>query len=220
MHLSVEGLRPWDWSYPVLQYLREWPTPTVVSSLSRVLSLNTNHPTTEGTSFTSTRRWWRECRHLERPFPTENFLGLGLLTRYGTFTHNEVPVPSFRFQVGLGHIWPRSVSLFGLFFLSDSVKSDRNPRSLLSLLSVLLSGRTRSHRTRVRGLFGLFFGFSHFWLKSVLHSKFFSSSGLGHFIRGSFCSSLRRRRFRDLYSVRAWLSRFPKRKIIIFLVPF
>ena len=32
MHLSVEGLRPWDWSYPVLQYLREWPTPTVVSS--------------------------------------------------------------------------------------------------------------------------------------------------------------------------------------------
>ena len=39
MHLSVEGLRPWDWSYLVLQYLREWPTPTVVSSLSRVLSL-------------------------------------------------------------------------------------------------------------------------------------------------------------------------------------
>ena len=38
MHLSVEGLRHWDWSYPVLQYLREWPTPTVVSSLSRVLS--------------------------------------------------------------------------------------------------------------------------------------------------------------------------------------
>ena len=38
MHLSVEGLRPWDWSYPVLQYLREWPTPTVVSSSSRVLS--------------------------------------------------------------------------------------------------------------------------------------------------------------------------------------
>ena len=38
MHLSVAGLRPWDWSYPVLQYLREWPTPTVVSSLSRVLS--------------------------------------------------------------------------------------------------------------------------------------------------------------------------------------
>ena len=30
MHLSVEGLRPWDWSYPVLQYLREWPTPTVI----------------------------------------------------------------------------------------------------------------------------------------------------------------------------------------------
>ena len=44
MHLSVEGLRPWDWSYPVLQYFREWPTPTVVSSLSRVLSLNTNQP--------------------------------------------------------------------------------------------------------------------------------------------------------------------------------
>ena len=44
MHLSVEGLRPWDWSYPVLQYLREWPTPTVVSSLSQVLSLNTNQP--------------------------------------------------------------------------------------------------------------------------------------------------------------------------------
>ena len=43
MHLSVEGLRPWDWSYPVLQYLREWPTPTVVSSLSRVLSLNTTN---------------------------------------------------------------------------------------------------------------------------------------------------------------------------------
>ena len=42
MHLSVEGLRPWDWWYPVLQYLREWPTPTVVSSLSRVLSINTN----------------------------------------------------------------------------------------------------------------------------------------------------------------------------------
>ena len=33
MHLSVEGLRPWDWSYPVLQYLREWPTPTVVYRL-------------------------------------------------------------------------------------------------------------------------------------------------------------------------------------------
>ena len=30
MHLNVEGLRPWDWSYPVLQYLREWPTPTVI----------------------------------------------------------------------------------------------------------------------------------------------------------------------------------------------
>ena len=30
MHLSVEGLRPWDWSYPVLQYLREWPTQTVI----------------------------------------------------------------------------------------------------------------------------------------------------------------------------------------------
>ena len=30
MHLSVEGLRPWDWSYPVLQYLREWLTPTVI----------------------------------------------------------------------------------------------------------------------------------------------------------------------------------------------
>ena len=30
MHLSVEGLRPWDWLYPVLQYLREWPTPTVI----------------------------------------------------------------------------------------------------------------------------------------------------------------------------------------------
>ena len=29
MHFSAEGLRPWDWSYPVLQYLREWPTPTV-----------------------------------------------------------------------------------------------------------------------------------------------------------------------------------------------
>ena len=28
--LSVEGLRLWDWSYPVLQYLREWPTPTVI----------------------------------------------------------------------------------------------------------------------------------------------------------------------------------------------
>ena len=28
MHLSVEGLRPWDES-PVLQYLREWPTPAV-----------------------------------------------------------------------------------------------------------------------------------------------------------------------------------------------
>ena len=26
IHLSVEGLRPWDWSYPVLQYFREWPT--------------------------------------------------------------------------------------------------------------------------------------------------------------------------------------------------
>ena len=24
MHLSVEGLRIWDWSYPVLQYLWEW----------------------------------------------------------------------------------------------------------------------------------------------------------------------------------------------------
>ena len=31
MHLvSVEGLRPWDWSCPVLQYLREWLTPTVI----------------------------------------------------------------------------------------------------------------------------------------------------------------------------------------------
>ena len=30
MHLSVEGLRLWDWSYPVLQYLREWPTPTII----------------------------------------------------------------------------------------------------------------------------------------------------------------------------------------------
>ena len=28
MHLSVEGLRPRNWSYPPLQYLREWPTPT------------------------------------------------------------------------------------------------------------------------------------------------------------------------------------------------
>ena len=45
MHLSVEGLCPWDWSYPVLQYLREWPTPTVISSLSQVLSLNTNQQT-------------------------------------------------------------------------------------------------------------------------------------------------------------------------------
>ena len=27
---NVEGLRPWDWSYPVLRYLREWPTPTVI----------------------------------------------------------------------------------------------------------------------------------------------------------------------------------------------
>ena len=43
MHLSVEGLRPWDWSYPVLQYIRQWPTPTVVSSLSPVLSLNPNN---------------------------------------------------------------------------------------------------------------------------------------------------------------------------------
>ena len=51
MHLSVEGLRPWDWSYPVLQYLREWPTPTVVSSLSRVLSLNTNQPNKTSKSF-------------------------------------------------------------------------------------------------------------------------------------------------------------------------
>ena len=30
MHSSVEGLRPWDWSYPVLPYLWEWPTPTVI----------------------------------------------------------------------------------------------------------------------------------------------------------------------------------------------
>ena len=51
MHLSVEGLRPWDWSNPVLQNLREWPTPTVVSSLSRVLSLNTNQPTNQRSCF-------------------------------------------------------------------------------------------------------------------------------------------------------------------------
>ena len=45
MHLSVEGLRPWDWSYPVLQYLREWPTPTVII-FDMALSLNPNiHPT-------------------------------------------------------------------------------------------------------------------------------------------------------------------------------
>ena len=30
IHFSAEGLRPWDWSYPVWQYLREWPTPTVI----------------------------------------------------------------------------------------------------------------------------------------------------------------------------------------------
>ena len=30
MHMSVESLHPWDWSYPVLQYLRVRPTPTVV----------------------------------------------------------------------------------------------------------------------------------------------------------------------------------------------
>ena len=33
MHLSVEGLIPWDWSYPVMQYLREWPTPTVTGTV-------------------------------------------------------------------------------------------------------------------------------------------------------------------------------------------
>ena len=27
------GLRPWDWSYPVLQYLQEWPTPGVTHSV-------------------------------------------------------------------------------------------------------------------------------------------------------------------------------------------
>ena len=47
MHLSVEGLRPWDWSYPVLQYLREWPTPTVVSSYDGYCrkTPTTNQPT-------------------------------------------------------------------------------------------------------------------------------------------------------------------------------
>ena len=44
MHLSVEGLRPWDWSYPVLHYLREWSTPTVVSSLSLHSHLCANVP--------------------------------------------------------------------------------------------------------------------------------------------------------------------------------
>ena len=44
MHLSVEGLRPWDWSCPVLQYLRERPTLTAVSPLSRVLSLTLWQP--------------------------------------------------------------------------------------------------------------------------------------------------------------------------------
>ena len=44
MHLNVEGLRPWDWSYPVLQYLREWPTPTVII-FDMALSLSPqNHP--------------------------------------------------------------------------------------------------------------------------------------------------------------------------------
>ena len=44
MHLSVEGLRPWEWLYPVLQYLREWPTPTVII-FDIALSLNPNiHP--------------------------------------------------------------------------------------------------------------------------------------------------------------------------------
>ena len=44
MHLNVEGLRPWDWSYPVLQYLREWPTPTVII-IDMALSLSPNiHP--------------------------------------------------------------------------------------------------------------------------------------------------------------------------------
>ena len=67
MHLSVEGLRPWDWSYPVLQYLREWPTPTVVSSLSRVLSLNTNQPTNPADSLTLLSSRWFPCIPLFPP---------------------------------------------------------------------------------------------------------------------------------------------------------
>ena len=44
MHLSVEGLRSWDWPYPVLQYLRGWPTPTGII-IDMALSLNLNiHP--------------------------------------------------------------------------------------------------------------------------------------------------------------------------------
>jgi hypothetical protein len=37
MHLSVESLRPWDWSYPILQYLREWPTSTVIVDMSTLV---------------------------------------------------------------------------------------------------------------------------------------------------------------------------------------
>ena len=46
MQLSVEGLRSWDRLYQVLQYLREWPTPTVII-IDMAVSLNPNiHPST------------------------------------------------------------------------------------------------------------------------------------------------------------------------------
>ena len=45
IHLSVEGLRPWDWSYPLLQYLRECPHSDNYHRWYGPLSLNHNiHP--------------------------------------------------------------------------------------------------------------------------------------------------------------------------------
>ena len=47
MHLSVEGLRPWDWSYPVLHFSWEWPTPTICITGSVVKHQPTNVICTE-----------------------------------------------------------------------------------------------------------------------------------------------------------------------------
>ena len=38
------GLRPWDWSYLVLQYLWGWPTPTVIIVDMSIVSTTTTSP--------------------------------------------------------------------------------------------------------------------------------------------------------------------------------